>query len=156
TLAGNVVTFQATVTGDPSAGVDSVWVTWAGLGAGGAGQGGSIPMGPVAGNPKLYSGQVTLASGANPPGIPFIVPAANGVGLVTVSDNLGAYNRIYDASAVSAQAPTAVALGASPSAGSFGGAAHVSATLTRNGTPVAGKTVTFSIGADQATGATDA
>ena len=105
TLAGNDVTFQATVTGDPSAGIDSVWVTWTGAGSGGHDSWQSINLNPVNDNPNLYTATMPLPSGASAGNIRFIVQAANGVGLVTASDNLGAYNRLYDASVASLDRP---------------------------------------------------
>ena len=80
----------------------------------------------------------------------------NGAGLVTIADNLGAYNRVFDASAATAAAPaTALVLASTPTSGAAGSTVTATATLTSNGQPVAGKTVTFSIGMDQATEATD-
>ena len=155
TASGQTVTFQATVTGDPAAGIASVWLTYTGTGSGGHDQWQSIDLAAVAGNPNLYSATLTLPTGVSAANIRFIVQAANGAGLVTIADNLGAYNRIFDASAPTATVPSTLVLNASPTTGVDGSSSAATATLTSGGHPVAGKTITFSIGSAQAVGATD-
>ena len=99
---GTTVTFQATVTGDPSAGVQDVWLVWTGLGAGGHDSWQFIQLSPVGDNPNLYTGSMTAParrdagrrSGSSSR------PSTASVSS-TVADNLGAYNRVFDASAAS-------------------------------------------------------
>ena len=79
----------------------------------------------------------------------------NGAGVVTIADNLGAYNRLFDASASSTTAATTLVLGAAPTTGVFGSSASATATLKRGTTAVVGQPVTFSIGGAQAVGVTN-
>jgi hypothetical protein len=154
TASGNVVTFQATVTGDPSAGIQSVWVSWTGAG-GGAGHWQSLDLSPIAGTANVYSGQLPLPTGTAPSDVRFIVQAANGTGLVTVADNLGAYIRVFDASAASVVSATSVTLDANPTSGTVNGQVGVGATLKTGSTPVSGKKITFQVGSDQIVATTD-
>ena len=152
------MTFQATVTGDPSAGIDSVWVTWTGAGSGGHDSWQSIDLNPVDDNPNLYTATMTLPSGASAGNIRFIVQAANGAGLVTASDNLGAYNRLVRRVGGEPDRPDrGRSLVCDAAVGRVPADPPASARRSRaTALPLAGKTVTFSIGADQATGVTDA
>jgi hypothetical protein len=156
-LSGNQVNVQATVTGDPSAGIQSVWIVW--TGAGGTSDSWTlVNLTADSSNPNLYTGQFTIPSGVGADKIRFIVEAVNGAGLVTIADNLGAYNRVRDASTVTAAAaaaPTVLALTSSgtPTAGAT---ITATATLSSGGNPVAGRTITFQAGAAQVVAETGA
>jgi hypothetical protein len=88
-LSGNQVNVQATVTGDPSAGIQSVWIVWTG-GGGSSDSWTLVNLTADSSNPNLYTGQFTIPSGVGADKIRFIVEAVNGAGLVTIADNLGA------------------------------------------------------------------
>ena len=90
----------------------------------------------------LWTGTLPLAS---PAGLRFVVQAVNGLGLVTLDDALGSYHRVTSASTAPPKATT-LELQSPPTSGVFGTSASVSAKLTENGTPLAGKTVLLSIG----------
>ncbi|NYD40785.1 hypothetical protein [Nocardioides panaciterrulae] len=83
TVDGGVVTFSATVTGDPSAGVQEVWVTWTGSGDDSDhGQWRSVDLVQDPADSTHWSGTLPLPSGQSWQGIRFLVQAANGVGAV--------------------------------------------------------------------------
>ena len=85
----------------------------------------------------------------------FMVQAVNGVGLVTLDDNNGAYYRVNPAGGP-APLPTQLSLDNPPSTGVFGTNATVAAVLTAGGSPLAGKLVTFAVGSQTAIDMTDA
>ena len=153
-LTGSTVNVQATVTGDPSAGIQSVWIVWTG-GGGASDSWKLVNLTAVEGNPTLFTGSFPLPSGGHAADLRFIVEAVNGAGLVTIADNLGAYNRVFDASAATtAAAATKLVLSGTPTSGAAGGVVTASATLTAGGVPVANQTITFQVGTAQATGVT--
>jgi hypothetical protein len=97
TVDGDTVTVSAAVAGDPSAGIQEVWVTYTGNAPGdplyGAWQ--SVDLTQSAGNSALWTGTFTDASGSNQ-GSPatdasFLVQAVNGVGEVSMDNNDGYY-----------------------------------------------------------------
>ena len=91
------------MTGDPRARIQSVWVTYTGDRIRAVAV--HPTSTPVPGNPNLYTG--SIPSGRRDSGkIRFIVQAVNGAGLVGLADNLGAYNRVFDAAATTATVPT--------------------------------------------------
>jgi hypothetical protein len=155
-LTGSTVNVQATVTGDPSAGIQSVWIVYTGTENSGAKHWHLVNLTANADNPSLFTGSFDLA-GASAADIRFIVEAANGAGLVTIADNLGAYNRVFNASeATTSAAATTLLLATSPTSGNAGATINASATLKSGGNPVEGKTVTFQAGVGQVTGVTGA
>jgi hypothetical protein len=99
--------------------------------------------------------------GSLPPqssGLKYVVQAVNGIGLVSLDDNLGAYYSVAAFSvAGGTNAPVATTLSfvSPPSGAVYGGTATVTATLGKSGGPVAGKPVTVSVGTSSQTGTTD-
>ena len=150
---GPDIVFRANAIGDPAAGIQQVWVTY----TGDASRWDSLdlrqcvvtltqvalPTGCGTQDSTQWVGRRALAAaGAN---LRYVVQAVNGVGLVSLDDNLGAYYGVSGgASAVAA--PTALQLVNPPRSGPFGTSITVSAVLTSNGAPVSGKTVTFGVG----------
>jgi hypothetical protein len=135
--------------GDPSAGIQQVWVTYAGVLAN---HWVSLFLTQDPTDSTLWSGSLTGLSDAAVNGMQFIVQAVNGVGLVSLDDNQGSYyqpNQIppalqdggFDLTATSLQ------LTPPPSSGAYGSSIPVSATLTASGQPVSGELVSFTIGA---------
>ena len=85
-----IVTFSVRVVGDPSAGIQEVWVTFTGDDDY-ADLWQSIDLTQDANDSTLWQGTLALNGAEN---ISYIVQAANGVGLVTAVTNLGAYYRV--------------------------------------------------------------
>jgi hypothetical protein len=84
----------------------------------------------------------------------------NGVGLVSLDDDQGAYYRIGSIAPAlqtgsSTRVATTLQLASPPSAGDYGSKVPVSATLTTDAGPVSGATVTFSVGGSTAAAVTD-
>jgi Tol biopolymer transport system component len=105
---------------------------------------------------SLWTG---VLSGVSPGQVQFMVQAVNGVGLVSLDDNLGGYYRPGQIPAALHSSPvplttTSLALNA-PASGSYGGETAVTATLTAGASPLDGETVRFSLGGSQATAVTD-
>jgi hypothetical protein len=83
TALDGVVTFSARVAGDPSAGVQQVWVTWTGQqGGAGHGQWRSILLSQNPDDSTLWTGTLNLPNGQPFQGVRYLVQAANGVGAV--------------------------------------------------------------------------
>ncbi|HEY2878042.1 hypothetical protein [Nocardioides sp.] len=140
TVSNGVVTFSATVTGDPSAGVQEVWATWTGTGAdSGYGHWRSVDLTQDPHDSTHWTGTLPLPAGQSSSGMRFLVQAANGVGAVGLDTAEGDGYRVVQAGADTAQ----LSLGtAAPTSGSpFG----VTATVTDQSGPVANRTVRFTV-----------
>ncbi len=147
--AAGGVDFTAQVVGDPAAAIHSVWVTfttgagtWAPLDL----QQCVAPLPAACGTDEesqLWKGRLSFA----PADLQFVVQASNGLGLVSLDDNRGAFHRLAGAAA----AATALTLVAPPVNGTFGETKTVTAALTGpGGAPLAGKMVTVSVGGGSA------
>ena len=145
---GSDVTFSAHVVGDTRAGVQEVWVTYTGLDNAWH----SESLVQDATDSTLWSKTIPLTSGS-PTQLDFMVQAVNGFGLVTVSDNFGAYHHAIVGSATPPSA-TSMALDPSPTSGAYGSAVAVTATLTGAG-DTSGKPVVFTMGTSTRTALTD-
>jgi hypothetical protein len=157
TTTGGTVNFSARVVGDPSAGIQQVWITYTGVDAG---QWESVDLAQDPTDSTVWSGTLTKPSAADIAHLQFIVQAVNGVGLVSLDDNQGNYytpDQIPPALQTSGVTRTATTLQLSaPSHGSYGSSASVSATLTGPGSaPVSGEQVTFAIGGSTLSAQTD-
>jgi hypothetical protein len=138
------------VTGDPAAGIQEVWVTYTALSGPLAGAWQSLDLAQNTADSTRWQGLLPLA-GALPQDIRYIVQAVNGVGLVTLSTNLGAYYipGVDPAAQANQGQPTELALLSPPGSGVYGTQVSVSALLTSGGTPLAGESVTFGIGSQR-------
>jgi len=152
---GGGVAFTARVVGDPAAAVYQVWVTYTGDGIGTwtsldlAQCVAPLPSTCAAEDSQVWKGRLATL----PANIRYIIQAANGYGLVTLDDKLGAYHGLGGA----AQAATAVLLDpVAPASASFGGSASITATLQSAGTPLASRNVIVGIGGAARAGMTDA
>ena len=139
--SGGVITFDAHVVGDPSAGMQGVWVTYTGFDNAWH----SLDLTQDATNSSHWSHTLPLPTGQAASNIRFIVQAVNGVGLVALNDDYGQYYSIAQA-VTAAPNPTSVVLAAgNPTHGAFGSTVSVSATLT-GAAPLTGQTITFNFG----------
>ncbi len=147
------VTFQARVTGDPAAGIQEVWVTYTGSGPF-AGLWQSIDLIQNENDSTLWSATLPL-NGIPANKVQFIVQAANGVGLVGAATNLGAF---YSGAGTAEGdlVETAVSLQSPPTTGTYGTEISVTALLTADGEPLANQFLSFRVGAQTRTVATDA
>jgi len=147
--------FNVSVTGDPAAGVQGVWVTW---------------TDPTVSTPRWRSLDLTQSasdstqwsatlSGANPASVRFIVQAVNALGVVTLADNFGADFRpgVDTAAPPSAtQQPTSLALISPPASGAYSTQTTLLAQLTSAGAPQSGQTVLLSLGGQSQPATTNA
>ncbi len=151
---GSDLIFSAEVVGDPKAAVHTVWVTWT------TGTGTWAPLDlaqcvaplPAAcgttEDSRIWRGRL-LNSPAN---IQYVIQAANGLGMVSLSDNLGA----YFGQAAAAPSAATLELVDPPTSGTFGETRPVTVRLTSGTTDVGGRTVFVTIGGTTASGTTDA
>ena len=156
------MTFTVQVVGDPAAAIYQVWITYTGNGMNAwtsldleqcARTGSPTPTLPaVCGTTEdSRSWKARLAS--PPSNLKFFVQAANGVGLVSRNDNLGAYF------SVAAPTPTAtkITLVSPPTSATVGDSVDVTARLTyAGGAAIGGKVVAVSAGGVSQLGATGA
>src|SRR5206468_1197078 len=87
---------------------------------------------------RLWMGRLAVA----PADLKYVVQAVNGVGLVTVDDNRGAYYGVVSAP----PAATTLELVSVPASIAFGDPVDLTAMLTSEGTPLSGKVVTITVG----------
>lgn len=150
TTGTDSVAFRVTVVGSPAAGIQEVWVTYTATEGPLFGQWQSLDLIQNSADSRVWEGTLT---GVNPLDIRFMVQAANGVGLVSLDTNLGAYY-IPGFDAANLQA-TALQLDNPGSSGRYGESLSLSAVLSSNNTPVGGQLVTFGLGSLSAQGVTD-
>jgi Bacterial Ig-like domain (group 3) len=156
------LTFKAHAIGDPTSGIQAVWVTWTippTIGQQGTWQ--SIDLVQDALDPSLWTGTLQLAASVDPGSVAFMVQAANGDGRVTLDANVGAYYRFgsIPASATTSStppAPTTITLtSVPPTSVTYGGSIAVTATLATNGSALSGKLVRIGIGSSLLPAITD-
>jgi hypothetical protein len=89
-VVGSDVNFATRIVGDPSAGIQEVWVTYFGVHPG---QWESLDLHQPAPttDSTLWTGTLTLPAGVHPSDVHYIVQSVNGVGLTALDDNFGAY-----------------------------------------------------------------
>ena len=142
-VANGEVAFHVRAVGDPSAGIQSVWITYTGMAAPFYGLWQSLDLTQDPNDTTLWTGSLPL-NGADPLSLRYIVQAANGVGLVSLDANIGRYYT----PGVQGQptTPTSLALQVPASSGPYGSPASVSAVLTSNGVPLPGMRVSIGVG----------
>ncbi len=142
------VQFEVLVVGDPSAGIQQVWVSHtkaSSPSAGGStGSWDSLFLDQDSADSSIWRG--TLTGITNPQNVRFIAQAASGTGLVTLSNNLG---RFYIPGVEGAPTTLVEIAAPSPRQGAVGTSVEFSAKLTdAGGTGLAGLPVLFGIGQD--------
>jgi hypothetical protein len=142
TVDNGVVTFSARASGDPSAGVQQVWVTWTG-GPDNTGHGHwtSLDLTQNLNDSTLWTGTLNLPGGTAASGVRFLVQAANGVGAVGLDTAEGDGYRVSPAGVNVDTAQLSLQKSAQTSTSPFG----VTAVVTDQGAPAAGHKVRFSV-----------
>jgi hypothetical protein len=153
--AGTAVDVSAHVTGDPSAGIQQVWLTYTGESGPFHGAWDSIDLEQDATDSTLWTASLPLPSGQAPAAVRFLLQAVNGVGVVGVDNNLGAGYTPGITAGVNPPNATAthLSVGSVPATVAYGATLPVTATL--DGAP-AGSPVNFDIGQGQIAAVTDA
>ena len=101
-VAGGNVTFSARAFGDPSAGMQQVWVTYTGH----ANAWTSVDLDQVLTDSTLWTKTIPLPAALSGRTIDFLVQAVNGVGLVSLDDNLGRTYSVLGAGQTASQTVT--------------------------------------------------
>jgi CSLREA domain-containing protein len=146
---GGSVTFHVNVTGDPSAGIQQVWVTYTDISDPSGGTWQSLFLTQNSSDSTLWDGAIVFSDPAN---IRYMVQAVNGVGLVALDANLGAYfTPDIDPASPSSGQPTALgttlSLTSSPASSAYGDQVTFNALLqTSTGSPLANLPVSFNLG----------
>ena len=83
----NAISVETHVVGDPSAGMQEVWVSWTGF----DNKWHSANLTQDGADSTHWSGNIPVPTGHSAPEARFMVQAVNGVGLVALDDNFGAY-----------------------------------------------------------------
>jgi hypothetical protein len=158
----SVLTFKARALGDPTAGIQAVWVTWTiPPVVGQPGTWRSVDMVQDAVDPSLWTGTAQLPTSADPGSVAFMVQAANGDGRVTLDANVGAYYHPGSIPGAPTGTMTAPAVTVTtftsgpPATVAYGGSFPVTANLSSGGSPLAGKLVRIGIGASLLPAITD-
>ncbi len=145
TVSGSTIHFQERVVGDPAAGVQQVWVTYTTLSTDANGEWRTIDLVQNELDSTLWEGNLEMG-GANQEDFRYIVQAVNGVGLVSMATNLGAYYIPGYESATPTE-PTNLSLTLPPTEGAYGTQATFRATLTDvYNNPVAKQRVVIAVG----------
>jgi hypothetical protein len=141
TMNGTAFTVSTHIIGDPSAGIQEVWVTstandgtWASVG---------LTRDP--GDSSHWTTTISVPSGRSLADVRFMLQAANGVGLVALADNYGAYFSPIAPTAPNANTTT-VTIAGTPTHAAYGTSVSFSATLAgavNNGN----QPITFTLGA---------
>ena len=133
TVSGSSVAVSVDVVGDPSAGIQQVWVTRTAEQGPWHGAWSSLDLTQSSDVSTRWTGTLTLPPGQQPADVRFIVQAANGVGLVSVEDNEG-QEFVPGTSPGLDPAPSGGAASqlslAAPATGVYGGSLPVQATLS--------------------------
>nr|WP_231134795.1 Ig-like domain repeat protein [Motilibacter deserti] len=154
-IDGSAVTLSAQVVGDPAAGVQQAWVTYTGTpGSPWHGTWSSVDLVQDPDDSTRWTARLQLAPGQSAADVRFLVQAVNGVGLVGVADNSGAYYT-PGVDPTAATVPTALTLALpAGTSGVYGSTLPVQMTLSAP--QRAGQPVTFAIGGTSRTVVTDA
>ena len=141
TVTGGKVTFSATVTGDPSAGVQQVWVTWTGTGDdSGHGHWRSVDLTQDQNDSTHWTGTLDLPDHQSSDGMRFLVQAANGVGAVGLDTADGDGYQVFPAGA-----DTSVVTLHGHAATSDSPLGVTAGVVDDQGAPVAGRAVHFTV-----------
>ncbi len=155
--AGDSVALSARVVGNPSAGIQEVWVTWTATLGPNYGAWRSLELTQNATDSTLWEGTLPL-NGTPSQSVRYMVQAVNGAGVVALDTKLGAYHipDEFDSGSTANLAPTAVTLVAAPTNGAYGATAIFQAQLTTaGGAPLAGQRMVFGLADEEVWAMTD-
>jgi CSLREA domain-containing protein len=159
TLDGNLARFRVFVTGDPSAGIQAVWLTYTGDSGALVGEWVSLDLQQDPNDSTLWLGQLDLSVlGALGGQLSFMAQAVNGVGLVTLDDNEGLYYQLgIDPASLpdSSLEPTTLVFQSPATTGVYGTQQTFRAALSDTDGPLANQSVIFSLGGQAAQALTD-
>ena len=158
TVVGGALQVSAHVTGDPSAGIQQVWVTYTAEAGPFHGSWQSLDLTQDLSDSTLWTAVLPLPAGQAGSDVRFLLQAANGVGLVGFDNNLGdGYTPDVPVGNTSVgAAPTTLAFdGPTVTSGAYGDNVVVGATVTAAGVGVAGATITFGLGSNAVAALTD-
>lgn len=152
----HTVAFEITVTGDPAAGIQEAWIVYTFDSGATSGLWLPLDLQQDAVDSRRWSGTLHLGN-ASAADLRFVVQAVNGVGLVTMMTNKGAYYRAGVDPAVppQGQLPLTLSLDQPATSGPYGGQQAFTAVATANGAAIAGLPVTFSLGGQGRLAVTD-
>ncbi|MBO9521930.1 MAG: hypothetical protein J7518_10380 [Nocardioidaceae bacterium] len=156
TVSGSQVQVVARVVGDPSAGIQSVWLTRTAETGPWYGAWTSLDLTQDTADSTRWTGTLTLPAGQAAADVRFVLQAANGVGLVTLEDNQAReFIPGVDPAAITqtGDANSTLVLDA-PASAVLGDTVPVTATLT-GASPLNGRTVLFALGGATKTAKTD-
>ncbi|MCZ7636482.1 MAG: HYR domain-containing protein [Verrucomicrobia bacterium] len=151
-IDGDTVHFSARAVGNPSAGVQEVWVTYTATQGPRAGRWQSLDLTQSDEDSTLWVGQLPLGGEVAPQDIRYVVQAVSGVGLVALHTRQGRYHipGFLDGWDDASAAPTVVALENPPATAVFGARLTLTARLTANDVPLEGLGLLFQIADQQA------
>jgi VCBS repeat-containing protein len=147
--------FSATVIANPAAGVQEVWIAFMDKESTSPGRWDSIKLEQDPINTTLWTGALDL-NGIPAENIQYFIQAVNGVGLVSIDTNQGAYYGVgMDTPAPNAEATTLTLESPPPSMGTYSSLATFSAVLSSNGTLLENRRIFFSLGSQVKQAMTD-
>jgi hypothetical protein len=152
-VEGAAVKFRVRAVGDPSAGIQQVWVSYTGVHAG---RWESLDLTQDGTDSTLWTGTLTLPSGVQASDVRYLAQAVNGVGLTSLDDNFGAYYAPAGAGQAEPVGAT-LKLVSPPATGVYRSSVNVTAELTdtATGAPLSGKVVSLAVGTSTRTATTD-
>jgi len=150
------VRFVTRVAGNPSAGVQEVWVTYTATQGPLRGRWQSLDLTQSATDSTLWESVLVLDNQTLPSDLRYMVQAVNGVGMVALNARQGRYHvpDQADGAADTGAQPSEIALLNPPSGAAFGSRVTLQARLTSNGVPAEGRGLQFQIGDQVAFGRT--
>jgi hypothetical protein len=155
-LSGTTVTFSVNAQSDGSAGMQTVWVLYtADPGSPFYGRWAPVDLVQSDTDAALWTGTLDIA-GTDPSSVRFMVHAVNGAGLTALATNLGGYYSVAPATPPPPPATPTITLTA-PTSGTYLTPQQLSARVTNGafGPGIAGQTLVFDIGGQQAATVTD-
>ncbi len=147
-LTGNIVNFEIQVTGDPSAGIQAVWIVYSLDCGNSSGTWQSLDLQQDSLDSRLWKGSLDLGS-ASTEDLCFVVQAVNGVGLGTLMTNQGAgYLFGQDPGALpQGQSPLTLEFDSPASDAPYGSQQSFTVIAkNKDGNTVDGLTITFNLG----------
>ena len=145
--ADGTVSIEAIVIGDPTVGIQEAWIVYTYENEAELGSWGPLDLHQDGFDSRVWKCTLNL-EGAPATSLRFIVQAVNGVGLVTMMTNQGAYYRAaVDPGALpQGQLPVTLTLESPAARGPYGSQQTFTALVSQEGSPLAGLPVTFSLG----------